>query len=174
MATLFDLGTLNFFVPLFVFILIFVVLYALFEKTKLFGEEKNIHALVAFTFSILFIIVKPLRDLVTTITPWFVIFFFLIFILIVAVLMVGFKESDITKYLSDNSGVATTGIVILIVIFLLGLRTVYPGSLGFPSGDSGNFEDLRRTFFNPRILGFFLVFVIAYFVMRAVGYSSKK
>ena len=174
MATVFDLNLLDFFVPLLVLIFVFVIFYAIFEKIKLFGEEKGTHALIAIIFALLFILVKPLRELITNLTPWLVILFFLIFIILMAVMMLGFKESDITKYLMDNPSITTTVIVIVIIIFLLGLKTVFPESIGFPSGENGEFGDIRRIIFNPKILGFFLVFIIAYFIMRAVGYSSKK
>ena len=176
MANILDLGVLTFFVPVLVLILVFLIFYALFEKTKFFGEEKGLHALLSIIFALLFIIVKPLREFITTITPWFVILFFLIFIILFAVMVSGFKESDITKYLIDNPGITTSLIVIIIIIFLLGFNSFFPDSLGFPedSEDNGEFSQIRSIVFHPKVLGLFLVFIIIYFVMRGVGYSPKK
>jgi len=171
--SLLDVGVLNFFTPILVLIFVFVIFYAIFEKSKMFGEEKGLHALIAIIFALLFIIVRPLRELITTLAPWFVILFFLIIIILMAVMTVGFKEADVTKYLSSNPSLTTTMVVIIIIIFLLGLKTVFPDSVGFPGSNGGDFSDLRRTLFNPKILGVFLIFIISYFVIRGVGFAKK-
>lgn len=172
MATILDVGVLNYFVPILVLIFVFVILYGIFEKTNLFGDQKGLHALVAILFALLFIIVKPLRELIVTITPWFILLFFLIFIILMAIMMFGFKESDITSYLSGNPGVTTTVVIVVLLIFLLGVRAVFPGSLGFPTDSVGS-GGFRRVLFNPKVLGFLLIFAIAYFVVRAVGFGKK-
>ncbi|MEK6862308.1 MAG: hypothetical protein AABY07_10185 [Nanoarchaeota archaeon] len=174
MARMLDFDLLEFFVPVLVLIFVFLLFYALFEKTKFFGEEKGLHALLALLFAFLFVIVKPLREFITTVTPWFVLFFFLIFILLLTVMIAGFKESDINKYLLENPGITTTAIVVVILIFLLGFNAVFPGAAGFPEDDTTEFAWLRRILFHPKILSFFLVFLIVYFVMRSVGFTSKK
>ncbi len=175
MASFLDLGILTFFVPLLVLIFVFLIFYALFEKTKFFGEEKGIHALISLLFALLFVLVKPLRELITTVTPWFVVLFFLIFIILLVVMVSGFKESDITKYLMDNPGITTTVVVIAIIIFILGLNSVFPDTLGFPEdGKDGDFSWLRAIVFHPKILGLLFVFIVIYFVMRGVGFTSKK
>ncbi len=174
MATILDVGILTFLVPVLVLVFVFLILYGLFEKIKLFSEEKGLHALIAVIFSFLFMIVKPLRELIITITPWFFILFFLIFIGLILVMIFGFKETDVTKYLSENQGILTSIIIIGIIIFLLGLRGVFPGALGFPSENQGPFTELRRIIFHPKLLGVLLIFIITFFIIRAVGFSSKK
>lgn len=171
MATVLDLGIISFFVPALVLVLVFIIFYGLFEKFKLFGEEKGLHALIAIIFALLFVIVKPLRELITTLTPWFVIFFFLIFIILLGIMMLGLKEKDITTYVTHNSGVLTTVIIIIVIIFILGLRTISPESIGYPT-NGGVLTDFRKIVFHPKVLGFLLVFLIAYFVTRGIGQKN--
>ena len=174
MATVLDVGILSYFVPVLVLLFVFVILYALFEKVKLFGEEKGLHALIAIIFSFLFILVKPLREFVITVTPWFVILFFIMFILLLTVMIFGFKESDIVKYADENSGIVATAVVIVVIIILIGLNNVYPGSFGFPENEDTGFIGIRKVVFNPKVLGILFVFIVSYIVMRAAGFSAKK
>ena len=54
MATILDVGPLTFFTPVLIWIFIFVILYALFKKFSIFGDEPGLHALVAVVFATLF------------------------------------------------------------------------------------------------------------------------
>ena len=172
MATIIDLGSLTYFTPVFILIFVFVVFYAIFEKTKIFGDEKGLHALIAFIFSIIFILVKPLRELVTIITPWFVILFLLIVILLIGVMILGINQEEITKYIMETSGVTVTVLVIITIIFLLGIKTVFPDSIGL-SGDGGAFSEFGKVIFHPKVLGILFVMIVSYFVIRAVGFVHK-
>ena len=171
MATVLDLGILNYFTPILIFIFIFVVIYALFEKSKIFGENKELHALIGFVLAIIFVLVKPLREFVTTITPWMVVLFLLIVFILLGVMMLGLKEKDVSEYISANTGVTVTVIVIIAIIFLSGLSSVFPDAIGVSDGD-GFFSQFRNVVFNAKILGVLLVLIISYFVVRAVGYKK--
>ena len=81
MASFLDIGILDYFAPAFVFLLVFAVLFALLEKTKVFGDKTGINSLVAFSISLLFLLTPDLVGIVKVITPWFTILF--IFILMI-------------------------------------------------------------------------------------------
>ena len=53
MATFLDLGLLNYFAVIFPALIVFVIVYAVFEKFKLLGENKTLHAIIAISMSFL-------------------------------------------------------------------------------------------------------------------------
>jgi len=176
MAAVLDLGSLTYFTPVLIFVLVFVILYALLEKARVLGENSGLHGLVAFIFSLLFVLIKPFRQLLLTIIPWFVILFLLVVIILIGIMILGFKKKDITEYISDNPGITITLVIIIVTIFFVGLSSTFPGAVGFPSEDvdDGRLFRLRSVLFDHRVLGIFLVLIIAYFVVRAAGFVAKK
>lgn len=175
MANILDIGILDYFNPALVLILIFVLLYGVLEKAKLFGESKGLHALVAFVFGLIFILVEPLRELVVDIVPWFVLLFFFIIIMLIGVMMLGIEQKSIASYVTEYSGVTVTLIIIIILIFLAGLSNSFPGMVGYPeNGDSSAVSGFSRIFFHPKVLGVLFIFVVGYFIVRAVGYGEGK
>lgn len=174
MAPVLDVGPLSFFTPILIFILVFVIVYAFFEKAKALGESKELHALAAFVLAILFVLVRPLREFVTTVTPWIVVLFLLIIFVLLGVMIIGFKEKDITSYVSDNPGVTVAVVVIILIIFIAGLSSVFPDDIGLPGEDDESvFGNLRTVVFNAKVLGVLLILAIAYFVVRSVGFIKE-
>ncbi len=169
MATVLDLGVLEILTPVFVFIFVFVVLYAIFLKLKIFGDSQALHALISFAFAVLFVVVADLRELVTFFVPWVAVFFVLIIVILIAIMLLGISQKDITSYLMDNPGITTTVIVFTVLIFLIALSQVFPGSIGYP--ENGDNNTLRKVIFHPKVLGVALVIVIMGYVVRSVGFK---
>jgi len=171
MATLLDLGLLEGLTPIFVGLFVFIILYAIFQKLKIFGESAGAGALIAAIFALLFTIVADLRELITFFVPWVAVFFVLLIVILMAVMLLGFTQKEIIGYLTDNPGVTTAIVIIVIIIFFIALNQVFPGSIGYPSGGkTGLGVDVRRIIFHPRVLGVILVLVITSFVVKYIGY----
>ncbi|MBT4440902.1 hypothetical protein HOC98_02235, partial [archaeon] len=47
MASVLDMSILSYFAPVFVFALVWIITYAILEKTKLFGDNQAIHWVIA-------------------------------------------------------------------------------------------------------------------------------
>ncbi len=176
MATVLDFGIFSYFLPVLVFIFIFVILYALLEKTKVLGENSGMHALVAFIFSLFFVLVKPLRELITTVTPWFVIIFLLMVVILFAVMILGFKQENVTSYIGENPAITVTVIVIIAIIFFVSIGNTFPDAIGLPDEDADDnvINQVRNVVFDPRVLGLFFILIVSYFVVRTVGFIGKK
>ena len=173
MATVLDFGLLAYLAPLFVFFFVFVLLYALFTKFKILGEDKSIHSLVAFILAIIFVLVADLRNLLTIIVPIFVLFFIVIIIIFIGVMLLGMSQEDITKYIKGTPSITITAIVITLVIFVFGVATVFPEVVGYPSSTQSGFGiATRRLIFNPKVLGAVFILVVASYVIKAVGYKK--
>ena len=173
MATVFDFGLLEGLTPIFVGIFVFIILYAIFQKFQIFGEKAPAGALIAAVIALLFMVTGNLRQLVTFFVPWVAVLFVLMIILLIAIMILGFTQKNITDYLTDNPGVTTAVVVVIIILFLIALNQIYPGYLGFPSDSSGGVGNtLRGVVFHPKVLGVVLVLVIIAYTVRHIGFEK--
>ncbi len=169
MATVLDTTLVSFLMPIFVFLFIFVVLYALLSKTKLFGEKQvTLNLLAAICVAAVATFAGNLVKLVGSITPW------IVFILIVLTLIFGLysffglKEKDIWGYI----GGPTLIFVIILIIVMVGLTTVFEPQISPYTDAQGNVitngtggQNVRgaviTTLTHPRLLGAIFLLVIA-------------
>jgi len=85
----FDVSWLNQVMPIWAFILVFIVVYAILQKTKILGANKIIDSIIGIIFGIILITFSSVRDYLINITPWFavllsVLFFFLLIVMFAA------------------------------------------------------------------------------------------
>src|SRR4030042_5100741 len=85
MATVFDIGLLKEFSIIFGWLFVFVMSYALLEVTKVLGENKGIHAILAVCFATLFAFSERATNIVIGSAPWFVVFMVLVMFLLVGI-----------------------------------------------------------------------------------------
>ena len=72
MANGLDLGVLNYFSVIFPALLIFVIVYALLEKTKMLGENRSLHAIAAISAAFLVMLSKDILEIINFGAPWFI------------------------------------------------------------------------------------------------------
>jgi len=173
MASILDIGLLSFLTPLFVLVFVYLILYAVFEKFTIFGDKSNIHALVAFILALLFVLVANLRDLLTLVVPMVVLFFIVLIVVLMGIMFLGIKQEDITSYVKATPAVTVTIIVIVIVLFIFGIGSIFPELVGYPTAsETGLGAEIRRTIFNPKMLGVLFILVVASFLVRTVGFKK--
>ncbi len=132
MATIFDMGGLTFFLPVFVFFFIFAIVYAVLEKTGLFGDEaKALNLIAAFSVAMISIFTGKLVDLVAIITPWIAFVFIVMLFLFAMFMFFGTKpgEGGLSRGVGKHSFWNTIGevpmLIIILVIVFMGLTTVF-------------------------------------------------
>ncbi|MFA5258688.1 MAG: hypothetical protein WC979_05125 [Candidatus Pacearchaeota archaeon] len=118
MATL-DISGLFFFMPVFSFLFVFVVVYAILAKTKVLGDQR-VNLLVSFIIAIIFMNFSSLDLYVRTILPWFVV---LLVCLFLALVIIGFSTKDFEKM--TTPGFAWVVVAILVIIFLIAAIRVF-------------------------------------------------
>ena len=72
MASILDIGLLDFFKPIFIFLLVFAAVYALLSTTKLLGDAKKIgglNAIIAFVLAIIVTLSKPIVNFLIFVLP---------------------------------------------------------------------------------------------------------
>src|SRR3989344_935662 len=121
MATILDLGLLQSFDVIFPVILIFALVFAILQKTKIVGDSLGINSIIAVAVAFMALLSENVIQVVKFIVPWFIIaiIFFLLIILVFQVF--GAKESDIFNYIKGDKAIGWViigvGIVIIFAAF---------------------------------------------------------
>ncbi|MCL6500487.1 MAG: hypothetical protein K6T16_00435 [Candidatus Pacearchaeota archaeon] len=156
-----DLSGISTFIPVFGFLLVFVVVYALLGKTKVLGENKFVHILVSFAISIIFLVSANAIEYVRVVTPWFATF---IVSLLFIVLVVGLIKGNVEEFFKGK-GFAWLIIIALIIIFLFSAVYVFADLINKYLGAPKEF------FLQPTILG---VIVLVGITILASWLLTKK
>jgi len=184
MATILDLGLLQSFDVIFPVILIFALVFAILQKTKIVGDSLGINSIIAVAVAFMALLSENVIQVVKFIVPWFIIaiIFFLLIILVFQVF--GAKESDIFNYIKGDKAIGWViigvGIVIIFAAFanVLGQQLTEASlqgaqganasttSIGSSSVATGNFQqNIYSTLFHPKVLGLLILFGIAVFAV---------
>ncbi|RME54180.1 hypothetical protein D6777_04610 [Candidatus Woesearchaeota archaeon] len=178
MATILDIGILNYFVPAFVFLLIYGIVLAILEKTKIFGDNKAINQILAFSVGVLFILTPDLVGVIRIITPWFTIMWIFIFLIIAIFLFVGISQGDVAKAFREKTLIWII-VVISIGIFIFALTQAYGTQIhSIYAGEnateqSGLNQAIGQILFHPRVLGMLFLLVVAAQAVKMISGSSK-
>lgn len=179
MATILDIGVLEYFMPVFVFLFIFSLIYAILDKTGLLGDNKSLKSLVAFTLSLMFILTQNLMKLVTVMTPWFIILFVAVMFIIMFFLFVGAKAEDVTKVFTERMTVWII-LIVMFTIFAYGLTQVYGSDIhdiygGSNQPEQGSLnEAVGKILFHPKMLGVVFILVVAAQAVRLIAQGINK
>lgn len=193
MATILDLNLLSYFIPVFIFIFVFVLFYAILQKTKILGGNAGMDALVAFSVAMLFIFVSDARQLLTVITPWLVILLVILMSFLLVFMFMGVKAETIADAMGE-SGTVWTIVIILVIGLIIAFTQVFgskiasitQGNYPYETGPtetttgetttttaSGGGQHFLVTVgnivFSPKILGMFLLLIIASQAIRLIG-----
>ncbi len=184
MATFLDVGFLERFMPIFVLILVFAIIYALLNLTNAVGDNKNIQAIVSIIIAILAIISKKITLWFSLFFPWMVLFLVFMVFLIAAFRMFGGTE---IKFPIPKQTWGWIIFIVLMVIIISSLVPIMgPQALTYTEGDTsvtvqkntteaapvrGESDTVEQrtgsAIFHPTMLGFILVILVA-----AIGIGS--
>ncbi len=162
MATFLDIGLLEYFLPLFSFILIFTLLYAILGATKVLQGKAWINITIALMVSLVAMFSGSVFELVNVITPWFVLLLIaLVFLALIAsfALKGGVAEMPMFKVFA---------IWLPLIIIVWSMTAVF-GPIFTPYAPGANPEwEALRTIFHPRVIGAIIMIVIVLFTVRVV------
>lgn len=116
------------------FLLVFVVVFAILQKSKILGEGKaQIDSLVAMVVGLLLIGVKQPREIIVGIMPWMAVG---IAVILTFLILYGFVAGDLTKapdWMKITFGILAGLFTLGVVIYVSGFHHVVAGWF---SGDS--------------------------------------
>ena len=187
MATIFQGAStvLGLFLPFFMVIFVWVITYALLEKTQLLGDKKGWNSIISLVIGLSVLAVPDVSRLIAIILPWF--FFLFLFFILIALgysLVSGKKDTaaleDISKTLGGPTGVTWVFLVIGGIILALAAGNLYgdqflkyttptDNSTVVSNGNAANLnpasnsykENLYATLFHPAIVGMMAFLIIA-------------
>ncbi len=191
MATLFEGAStiLGLFMPFFMVVFVWVITYAILEKTKILGEKKGWNSIISLVIGLSVLAVPDVSRLIAIILPWF--FFLFLFFILIALgysLISGKQDTsaleDISKTLGGPTGVTWVFLVIGGIILALAAGNLYGdqflkyssptentinGTINTGTYSSGNYninsnsykENLYATLFHPAIVGMMAFLIVA-------------
>ena len=148
------------------FLLVFTIVFALLERTKVFGVEeiegkkytkKNLNSVAAFVIAFLVVASSRLVEIITTVSSNFVV---LLFAIVLFLLLVGsfFQEKPEGVFLEGGWKTLFMVIVFIVLIFIfLDALDLLEGTFGFLSGT--NRGEVVGSVFLLVLIVFFMVYV---------------
>ena len=159
MATFLYIGLLEYFLPVFSFILILVLLYAILQKTRLLGGKPGIDFAIGVFITLIAMLSGRTMDFINVSIPWFVLLIVAV-VLIFIVTSIGLKGEILDiPYLKN---------IILFVSLIIILA-----SLNFVFGPfTATSYPILETIFHPRILGAILIVLVIAGIVKVVVKNS--
>lgn len=174
-----DLSLLGYFAPVLSFILIWTLVYAALQYTKALGDNKIIHAMIAFVIGSLFLLMPAATGIVLFIAPWFTVLFIITIFMIIAFKIFGATDTQIKNVITNYGALQWLVAILGVIIIIGGFSQVYGQKFlgttqkdaanipinknaGVSSTATGNFEqNVAAVFFHPKILGTVFILIIA-------------
>ncbi len=175
MASVLDLGFLTYLSPVFVFLLIFAATFAALQKTKIFGGKSGIDSLIAFAVAMMFILTSNFVELISTITPLFILLILFVVFLVLIFMFVGISEASIVAAFQDKLVIYIV-LVIMILISIAAVTQVYGDEIQqIKAGEDTTLEEssamqaVGDALFHPRVLGFVFLLMVAAQAVRLIA-----
>ncbi len=187
MATFLDVGMLEYFNIIFYFLFLFVLVFAVLQATKFPTENKNLSAILAFLVAVLVVFSGSTRDIISIITPTFVVIIFFLFFILLIYRFMGANDTDVKSIMGSEGGTRTFLLIIILIIILSTLgKTFFSGTpQATENGEiniSGKASEvgtqgenaLVGTLTHPKLLGLVLILIIAAFAMMFISREAQQ
>ncbi len=180
MATFLETGLLSYFAVIFPALLVFVVVFAILEKTKLLGENKGINGIIAIVCAFLVIASRSIVQVIGFMAPWFVLVFIFLILLLLLYKIMGATDENIANVILKDRPIQWVLFIVGAIIVIAALSHVFgPKLLPITSGENVTAEDTQsfgykagQVFFHPKVLGLLLIFAIAVFAVMLITRES--
>lgn len=161
MATFLDITGLQQFSTFFVFIFVWLAVYAILTYSKILGDNKAIHIVMGLVIGLLVLFSPIATGAIEYIAPWFaVVFIFVIF-------------ATMALKLFGATGVESLGslriitVVVILLILMVGALSYVRQQITVPGENETSIDYGKTTtiLFHPKILGVMFVLIIAIFTI---------
>lgn len=184
MATLLDLGLLDYFNVVFSFILVWALVFALLQKTRVLGEKVGLNVLIAVAVAFLVSLSDNVVEMIRFMIPWFTIAIIFFVLLILVFMVFGAGEKDIFNYIKNDRAVGWVIIGVVLIIIFASFANVFGQKLtqaAFEGGSAvnatgaggvatGSFQqNIYATLFHPKVLGMIILFAVAIFAIALLS-----
>jgi len=160
MATFLDISGLQSFSTFFVFIFVWLAVYATLSYSRVLGDNKAINIVIGLVIGLLVLFSPIATGVIEYIAPWFaVVFVFVIYVTIALKLFGAGPES--------LGSLKTVTFVVIILILVVGALSYVREQVSAP-GDNETDVDYGKTttlLFHPKILGIMFIMILAIFTV---------
>lgn len=184
MATVLDTNLIGFLLPLFSFLLVMVIIFAVMDKFKVAGENRAIHWAIAFCIAFIFLFSSDAVQFLNLLTPWFILLVVFGLFLVSFFVFLGVSHGEISNAMKEPK-VYWAVIGISLLVFFIALGQVFGDVLG---GKKTVVEDGKtrviqggtpvtegiRAVVHPRVLGALFLLIIAAFAIRLISEQGAK
>ena len=145
-----SISAIGYFMPIFAFLLVFIVIYALLVKTEVLGGSQPVMLFVSFILSAFFIVEASLVEFVQFSSAWFSVGVIGLFFLIVVLAFI--PGIDIGAFFGKNDWFAWTLLGVVVVFFITSSAYVFNWVTNW---------GVIQSWFNTEWFGMILLLVIA-------------
>jgi hypothetical protein len=164
MATVLDIAALENFSVIFVFIFVWLVVYAILIYTKVLGQNQMVSVIIGLVVALL-VVISPLATLIVKqIAPIFAVV--LVFVVIISATSGMFGNVSMDSIPSLKALV----LVILVIALVVGSLAIVRENINVPERGE-DFGKISTVIFHPNFLGMILILAIAVFT---VGLLATK
>lgn len=150
MVTEASVSAVGYFMPIFAFLLVFIVVYALLFKTKILGDSQPIMLFISFILSSFFIVQTSLVEFVKITSAWFVVGVIIVFFLVV---LLGFLPGKAPlEFLSKGNWFSWTLFGVIVVFFIISASSIFNRVVNW---------GIVRSWFSSEWFGMILLLLIA-------------
>lgn len=162
MATFLDVTGLQYFSNFFVFIFVWLVVYALLGYTKVLGEaNKGINIIIGLVIALLVLFSPIATGAIAFISPWFALAFVLLIFITMTLKIFGASTADIASY----GQLKTAFIAFLLLILIVGVFAYIRDQASIPTGEDVDYTKTASVIFHPKVLGIVFILLIAVFTI---------
>lgn len=145
-----SISAIGYFMPIFAFLLVFIVVYALLVKTKVLGDSQPVMLFISFILSAFFIVEASLVEFVQFSSAWFGVGVIGLFFLIVVLAFI--PGIDIGAFFGKGNWFAWTLLGVVIVFFIVSSAYVFNWVTSW---------GVIQSWFNTEWFGLILLLIIA-------------
>ena len=116
--------------PIYAFLLIFGIAYAIIAKVKIVGESKAINGFIALIFSIIFLSFSTVREYMVNVTVWFTVLLTAAFFFMLGIMFIIKDPAAVFKPLG------IIFIILLALIMIIAIFYTFPGTRAYLPGEN--------------------------------------
>ncbi len=161
MATFLDVTGLQHFSNFFVFLFVWLVVWAILGYTKILGENRPVQVVLGLIIALLALLSPTVTGAIAYISPWFALLFVVLIFIIAALKVFGATSADIASF--GQLKVAFVAFVVL--IFVIGIMSYVREQSDIPTGEDVDYTKTASVIFHPKVLGIVFVLLIAVFTI---------
>ena len=124
-------SAVGFFLPIFAFLLVFVVVYAMLVKSKVLGENQFIMLFVSFILASFFIVQTNSIEFIRFTSAWTSVIAIAVFLIVIMMALIPGKVDDDTMNKINKPGIAVLVVIVMIIMFVVSAGYVFDLAVNF-------------------------------------------